>query len=265
MRKLPVTRALGHAVKSTTDNIGFAFHISWPWMLLLLPLNIAVNFYLVINGLLDQKNFTAQAFFVLVPLIIASIVAYCSIAVNWHRYVLLDEVAEGWQRLRVDGLMWRYIGNAILIGLIMLAGVFVAALALVLGGWILNAIVGSLSLVVIVPGVTALYAYAFVSVYRLAVKLPSVALGRSDFNMRDAWRSTDGNFWQILGLLLLFFLCIFLVGLAMFLVTYLFEKFGTFGLSLSLAFQVAVNWVATILGVTLLTSLYGFFVEGREF
>jgi hypothetical protein len=25
------------------------------------------------------------------------------------------------------------------------------------------------------------------------------------------------------------------------------------------------QWVATILGVTLLTSLYGFFVEGREF
>jgi hypothetical protein len=37
------------------------------------------------------------------------------------------------------------------------------------------------------------------------------------------------------------------------------------GLSLAVAIQVMVNWVATILGVTLLTSLYGFFVEGREF
>jgi hypothetical protein len=45
MRKLPVFAALGHAFKSTTDNIGFAFHISWPWMLLLLPLNVAVNLY----------------------------------------------------------------------------------------------------------------------------------------------------------------------------------------------------------------------------
>jgi hypothetical protein len=97
------------------------------------------------------------------------------------------------------------------------------------------------------------------------VKLPSVARGRTDFNVRDAWRATDGNFWQILGLVLLFFIWLLIVGLAMLLVTYLFGQLGTLGLSISLAIQVAVNWVATILGVTLLTSLYGFFVEGREF
>ena len=265
MRKLPVIAALGHAFRSTTDNIGFAFHISWPWMLLLLPLNVVVNLYLVINGLEDPKNFTVQSFLIFTPLVIASIIAYCSIAVNWHRYVLLDEIAEGWQRLRMDGLMWRYIGNAFLIGLILMAGVFVAVLIFVLVGLGVNAAIGEASLIVIVPCVFALYAYAFVSAYRLAVKLPSVALGRNDFSMRDAWRATDGNFWQILGLVLLFFLCLFLVGLAMLLVTYLFGQLGMVGLSVSLAIQVAVNWVATILGVTLLTSLYGFFVDGREF
>ncbi len=265
MRKLPVTRALGHAIKSTTDNISFAFHISWPWMLLLLPLNVAVNLYLVFKGVQDAKFLTAQSFLLIIPLAIASIVAYCSIAVNWHRYVLLDEVAEGWQRLRVDSLMWRYIGNAILIGLILFAGGFVAILVFSLVGWGLGAAVGEASLIVIVPSVLVLYAYALVSAYRLAVKLPSVALGRNDFFMRDAWRATAGNFWQILGLVLLFFICVLLIGLAMLLVTYLFGQLGTLGLSISLAIQVAVNWVATILGVTLLTSLYGFFVEGREF
>jgi hypothetical protein len=34
---------------------------------------------------------------------------------------------------------------------------------------------------------------------------------------------------------------------------------------LPIAIQVMVNWVATIFGVTLLTSLYGYFVEGRDF
>mgnify|MGYP001579831918 FL=1 len=51
----------------------------------------------------------------------------------------------------------------------------------------------------------------------------------------------------------------------MLLLTYVIGQLGTLGLSVLLAIQVAVNWVATILGVTLLTSLYGFFVEGREF
>ena len=265
MRKLPVFKALGHAIRSTTDNIGFAFHISWPWMLLLLPLNLAINLYLAFNGMQDPQNLSAQSFLLIIPLAIASIVAYCSIAVNWHRYVLLDEVAEGWQRLRIDSLMWRYIGNAILVGLILIAGGIVAALALSIIGWSLSATVGEAALIVIVPGVIALYAYAFVSAYRLAIKLPSVALGRNDFFMGDAWRATAGNFWRILGLILLFFICLVLVALAMLLLTYLLGQLGTLGLSVLIAIQVAVNWVATILGVTLLTSLYGFFVEGREF
>jgi hypothetical protein len=265
MRKLPVFKALGHAFRSTTDNIGFAFHISWPWMLMLLPLNVAINLYLAFNGMQDPQDLTAQSLLLVVPLAIASIVAYCSIAVNWHRYVLLDEVAEGWQRLRIDSLMWRYIGNAILIGLILFAVGFVAVLIFSFVGWALSSALGEASLIVIVPAVVALYAYALVSAYRFAVKLPSVALGRNDFFMRDAWRATAGNFWQILGLVLLFFICLLLVGLAMLLLTYLIGQLGTLGLSVLLAIQVVVNWVATILGVTLLTSLYGFFVEGREF
>ena len=37
------------------------------------------------------------------------------------------------------------------------------------------------------------------------------------------------------------------------------------GLAIAIAVQVIVNWISTILGVPLLTSLYGFFVEGRDF
>ena len=40
MRKLPAFAAFGHASRSTTDNIGFAFHISWPWVLMLLPFRV---------------------------------------------------------------------------------------------------------------------------------------------------------------------------------------------------------------------------------
>ncbi len=65
----------------------------------------------------------------------------------------------------------------------------------------------------------------------------------------------------MLGLLILFALCLLVVAA----ITYGLGLGGTFGLSLAVAIQVMVNWVATILGVMLLTSLYGFFVEGREF
>ena len=272
MRTLPVIKTLNHAVKSTTDNIGFAFHISWPWMLMLLPLNVVTNLYLVFNGLQpDARGYVDPAlvgklFAVVAPLSIASIIAYASIAVSWHRYILLDEIPEGWKRLRIDSLMWRYIGNFILMVLLVAACAIGAGLGIALAAFILTAIVGeTLSIVIVVPAILFMYSYAIIAGYRLSVKLPAVALGRMDFRMGDAWRATEGNMWRLLGLLTLLILCLLLVGVAMFAITFIFNKFGAVGLSLSVAVQVMVNWVATILGVTMLTSLYGLFVESREF
>ena len=272
MRTLPVTKTLGHAIKSTTNNIGFAFHISWPWILMLLPLNVATNLYLLFNGLQPDARgqmdpaLLGKLFLVVAPLTIAGIIAYASIAVSWHRYILLDEIPQGWKRLRVDSLTWRYIGNIILMVLLIMACTIGAGLGIALGGYILNAILGETpAMVVVVSALLFMYLYAVVAAYRLSVKLPAVALGRVDFSMGGAWRATEGNMWRMLGLLILLIICMLLVGLGMLAVAYVFNKFGTVGLSLSIAIQVMVNWVATILGVTLLTSLYGFFVEGREF
>ena len=265
MRKLPVFAALGHAFRSTRDNIGFAFHISWPWMLMLLPINIIGNIYLTLNTEQDPAKFDPLVFFIVMTMACAGIIAYSSIAVNWHRYILLDEVAEGWTRLRIDGLMWRYIGNVL--GIIVLMTLLGLVIGIPLGiityftkdlGW--------LSILIYGLGILGVLGLALVSTYRLSVKLPSIAIGRKDFRLRDAWNSTAENFAQILGLVLLLFLCLLLVGLLMLGINYVSGVSGGIpGLSISLAIQVAVNWVATILGVTVLTSLYGFFVEGREF
>jgi hypothetical protein len=265
MRQLPVTGALGHAFKSTLNNAAFAIHISWPWMAILLPLNVAANLYLILNGWADPEKADPRMLTVMLPLLALSLVAYASIAVNWHRYVLLDEVPQGWARLRLDGLMWRYIGNGLLIGVILAAGAIVAAIVVTLASYVLGSVVGDVLALIVVPALIAVYAYVLVAAYRLSVKLPAVALGRTDFGLGQAWAATDGNFWQLLGLIVMFIACVFVAGLGVFLFSLLFGALGTFGLALALGIQVLVNWVATILGVTLLTSLYGFFVEGRNF
>ena len=272
MRTLPVIKAINHAIKSTTDNIAFAFHISWPWIVMLMPLNIATNLYVVFNNLQPERGgqpdmaALGKLFTVSLPLAVASSVAYASIAVSWHRYILKDEVPQGWKRLRVDGLTWRYIGNFILIILLLLACIMGAGLALAILAFVINAILGeTATAIVLVPVMLGGYVFVFIAAYRLSVKLPAVALGRTDFSMSDAWGDTQGNNWRLLGLLGLFLVCLVLVGLATLLATLVFQSLGTIGLSISIAIQVLVNWVATILGVTLLTSLYGFFVEGREF
>jgi len=265
MRTLPVFDAFRHAIRSTIDNIGFAFHISWPWMLLMLPLNIAGNFYFISRGASEAEKFDAKNSLILLVLIVVPLIAYSSIAVNWHRYVLLDEMVDGWQRLRIDGLMWRYVGNFFAIILLIAVGAFAGIFAIELAGLIFGKAPGNFGKFVLFAGLIALYAIMIVSAYRLSVKLPAIALGRRDFTLRDAWAATDGNFWQLLGLFLLFLACALLMGVVVYVVALAFAKFGAVGLSVALAIQVVLNWIATILGVTLLTSLYGYFVEGRNF
>jgi hypothetical protein len=83
--------------------------------------------------------------------------------------------------------------------------------------------------------------------------------------MRQAWADTKGNFWRFLCLVLLYFLVAAVVGLLTAGIGLGLGYIGSIGLSIGIAVQLAVNWVLTILGVTMLTSLYGFFVEGRQF
>ena len=262
MRKLPVFAALGHVAKSAIHNIGFAFQISWPWMIPVLLVNLSGNIYFSIYGNPDPlQNMSPVVMFTLAT-VLMTIIAYASIAVNWHRYILLDEVATGWSRLRIDKLTWRYIGNIIGIFLLMLIAVLVVMIP---AGLFFLTQVGPLFFV---GALIYLVGIVFISVssYRLSVKLPSIALGRTDFRLRDAWDSTRDNFWQLLGLFFLFGLIVItFFGVTIGLTVTATASGGTLLLSILVAIELLVNWLTTILGVTLLTSLYGFFVEGRDF
>ncbi len=272
MRQLPVFSALFHALKSTTDNLGFAFHISWPWIVLLLPINIITTLYMLFNGLQiapgtnPDPALVAKVFIVSTPLFIVSLISYSSIAVNWHRYVLLDEVPQGWARFRIDELTWRYIGNALLIALIVAGAFLLVSIVITLITAALVMLLGqAIGIIFYTACVIALVTYGIIAFYRMGIKLPAVALGRNDYKMKNAWADSAGNEWRILGLVGLMVAMMLIAGLLLFLSALIFTNFGVIGLSISIAIQVMVNWVATIFGVTLLTSLYGFFVENRDF
>ena len=272
MRKLPVIDAMSHAISSTKDNLAFAFNISWPWILALLPLNVMFNLYLVSKGIPAGQRLDTTATIISLVMGIFNILAYSSIAVNWHRYVLKDEVPVGMQRLRLDNLTLRYFFNVI--GIIVIIAVMAGLLAIPISIFLIGmgvSVVGSGNelhggaAILVTALILPLIAFVFVSFYRLSVKLPAIALDRRDFGFRDAWGATKSNFWNFLGLALCFVLCSLAVLFAMLAATYIFKNFGVLGLSISLAIQVMVNWLTTIFGVTILTSLYGYFVEDRDF
>jgi len=161
---------------------------------------------------------------------------------------------------RLDDRVWRYFGNMVMIMLSVLAVLVIFAIPLSILAVLANssALGVAATFILGVPVAGTLF-------LRLAVKLPSIAVGRSDFSLRDAWRATGGN---NLPILLLFVLNLLAgVGAIFLLVAMqaLLSHFGVGGIIVGIVVEVAFNWILTIFGITILTSLYGFFIENRDF
>jgi hypothetical protein len=225
-----------------------ALRIGMVWIPIMLAVGL-VEFYI---GRPDPnaQGMTPQAFVQLMTGII-SIIAVCSMAVSWHRFILRDELPAG---LRVDGSVLRYAGNTLLImlamlvpGLVLLTFVMLASPA--------AAILG-LPLIVLAGG----------AVTRASIKLPAVALGDTAFSFRDAWKASEGNFWPCAGV----FLLNAAILLAILVVLTMFAGFlDRISAVLSIAFQLGaiafLQLFYAIFNASIFTSLYGFFVERRDF
>lgn len=266
MRILPIFGLLGHSFKSTLSNLGFAFHISWPWMLAILPFNIAGNIYGVLNQPAAPGEVVASVLIVSLAIGLLTMVAFASIAVSWHRYILLDEVPHGWDRLRLDATVWRYFGNTILMILILFAGGLAIGIPVGIVIAILSYFAKQYVLILAIPAYLAMGLAAISYSYRFGIKLPGIALNRQDYTFRNALSDSAGNFWRFAGLGILVGLVLLALALVVGVPTYFITLSQNQGLLYVLiAVQLAVNWVATIWTVTMLTSQYGYFVEKRNF
>lgn len=270
MRKLPVGPAISHMVSSTFNHLGFALRAQWPWMVIVagifLVLATTTNIPMSATPEENEAYFRAHpgelgwfVFLVLVGVLVAML-AFSSIAVAWHRYVLLDEVPKGLARLRVDATVWRYFGNIFLIGLLLVVAMLPLSLLVMtlFGLHPALGVIGALAYVVFL---------VMPIIYRLSIKLPAIALERRDFRLGDAWIVSQANWWQIAGVGVSVTLLSWIVGLIMALVSKLLTMVlgESVGGWIDILLQTGVNWVLTIMGITLLTTLYGFFVEKREF
>jgi hypothetical protein len=266
MKELPVSDVMSHMFRSTFNNLKFALSAQWPWALVLAAAIVIPQQLLGIEPIdvdeatqPDAVNLSKALLWGLL-VAIGACLAFSSAAVNWHRYILLDEIPVGMKKLRLDQTVWRYFGNLILIGLMLLAALLPVALlfSLLAGAGMTVVIFTMLLMVVFVLSPL---------VYRWSVKLPSIAIGRTDFGFSDAWKITDGNWMRFVGVGLLMMILSWIAGLGLLGVSTLATTLlgESTGFWVDVALQVAINWVLTIMGVTLLTSLYGFFVEDRSF
>ena len=189
--------------------------------------------------------------------IFLAVIAFLWTAVAWHRYTLLEETPGALLPPWNGGAIWSYFVAAIVWVLL----VFAVGLAIsIVGGFVLAMFSGSLShgspaVVALVFGAIVYVPIVIVS-YRIAPILPAAAIGRK-ISVGDAWRATSGAN----GALFFMALVTVVVSLAASAPVAALEAVS---LTLALIWQALVNWFGMLLGISILTTLYGHFVEKRD-
>jgi hypothetical protein len=260
MRKFDALKAFLHALKSIWLNRGAMFDMTWPWMLIMLPFDYARVFYAnpVLGALKPDAPPTPEQVQVIaqymLPYYLLTTLSFASIAVTWHRYVLRDEWPVGLERLRIDRTVLRYVGNLfILTLLLMIAMVFPLVISQLVERVVPSIGIFTFGLVMVL---------AITLSFRLGLVFPAIAIGNKDYHFRDAMTQTKGSVGAIVWYAMLIVASVMLVRIVVF--DGLLMRLGLPPLAL-FGLDFGYQWVTTILGITALTTLYGFFAEGRNY
>jgi hypothetical protein len=250
MRELPVIPCVRHILNSISRYRREAVRIALPWTLLTAALDI-------VELILYPPDTSSSAISINPMQVVAAaigLIVTASISVNWHRYILRDEIPAANQLFRVDGHVLKYAGVLLLIILVVvIPAVIMATVALA-------AAPGLRFLAPLAALATALL------VTRLTLALPAAALGRSDFGLGAAFKATEGNTWRLIGVLAIMAALTLGVLLAMGIILSIAQQFGLSAmLTVAILAGIPAKIFLTILSASQLNSLYGFFVEGRNF
>jgi hypothetical protein len=178
-------------------------------------------------------------------------VVYVWLAVTWHRYILLDEQPSGQLPAFHQSEILAYAGNAILLWLISLV-VFIVV-GLVTSPLAFLGPVGAILIGVVILAV------ALIVGYRLGLVLPSRAVGQR-LSFGEAWASTNGQNGTILVLAIVSALAAVIIDIPAMVLAFL-PGIGAF---LAMIWRLATGWVTLLVGVSVLTTLYGVFIEKRS-
>jgi hypothetical protein len=178
----------------------------------------------------------------------ATVVSSLWIAVAWHRYVLKEEIAPGWVPDFRGRLLLGYFGRSVMLALLMLVAILIIGIPF---SFLLETIPGATLLLVLALAVITMFLF-----FRVAVILPAGAIGVK-LSLKEAWETTRTEQGAILAMsgVLAGFTVLFQIPMIVS------EEGNTvFGLVYGLVF----GWVATMVGSSVLTTLFGICVEGRS-
>ena len=225
--------------------IGFAFMVGWMVILTIFANQFSVLESGPIEGGPGAISGSALLGTFLLLLILIMIGLWPVVA--WHRFILLAEYPTGWiPTLRFDRIL-SYAGHAILLGLVAL--VLVLPVGMIMGVTETAApVAGRICLVLVVLALNVI-------VLRLSPILPAAAIGQP-LRMKEAWEATKGANGTILLLLVILSVFQFILQFALGLVMVI-PLIGPLIMLVGVLISALIN-------VSILTTLYGHFVEGRD-
>ena len=204
--KLPFWQTIGLSYSTYFRHFIDVLQISWLWLLVLAPVTgvaswMQMSWFADAVANMKSGKVSAMPIEMTIPGNISTVVmllASCSIAVAWHRRVLLDELPGVSGSNLISRNMWRYVGVGIAICLIV--GLPALAVMAPIFLWVLpdaGAGIGgpqNPALFLLLPIV---YLAVLFVMLRLAPLLPAPAVGDLSLTFKQIWNRTHGNAWRL--------------------------------------------------------------------
>lgn len=131
------------------------------------------------------------AFLVMLPSQVFTMFICSSIAVAWHRLLLINEHIETVHYFRVDATVRNYF-SFLLLSLLPLVPPLLIALIGKSENSTVNGVMVLLMVLLALFPIVALFV-----ITRISVILPAKALNDTEVTIRDVWERTRGNFWRL--------------------------------------------------------------------
>jgi hypothetical protein len=196
---------------------------------------------------IEQGQLPPEIAFAVLLILLLFIFVSAWIAVAWHRFILLEDY-PGLLPPLAGRPVWRYVGKTFLLGCV----VFLVTIpALIVIGLISGVVMGGGGglFSTLVLGLALFVSYMWL---RFGIVLPATAVSRP-MGFGEAWRATAPYATAILGTCVI----LILINTGVSLVSAILPQ------PLAGLLSLATSWITIMLGISILTTLYGVIVERR--
>jgi hypothetical protein len=210
--KLPLGNTISLAYSTYFQHFADVLRASWLWLLLMAPLQgiagwlqwswMAMAVRNMKPGVPPKMSQPIEMMLFGHAATLALLFAGVSIAVAWHRRIILDE-PPGLSASNVATMnVWRYVGIGFVLLLIMTLPVLVVIVPF--SFWLAPFPAGggtqppNPQSFALIPVIMVLYVMALAVTLRLCLLLPARAVGDAELTFKRAWAVTRGNTWRML-------------------------------------------------------------------